>query len=95
MPAAEREEEVLWLAAERDVDSTVVRVVDVERTRPSLFIFDVVLVVRLGWTLDDVAAEREVVVVVFVVVVEREGDDEVVVDEVRVIVVVVSRLGSV
>ena len=47
VPAAEREE-VLWLAAERDVDSTVVRVVDVERTRPSLFIFDVVLVVRLG-----------------------------------------------
>ena len=36
------------LAAERDVDSTVVRVVDVERTRPSLFTFDGVLVVLLG-----------------------------------------------
>ena len=36
------------LAAEREVVSTVVRVVDVERTLPSLFTFDVVLVVLLG-----------------------------------------------
>ena len=35
-------------AAERCVDSTVVLVVEVERTLPSLFTFDVVLVVLLG-----------------------------------------------
>ncbi len=67
---------------------TVVRVVEVVRTLPSVFTRELVLVVLLGCT-DPEADEREVVVVVLVVVVEVERDGLEPEDEVLVVLVVV------
>lgn len=96
---AERLGEEVVVAAERPVlvvlvragVSTVVRVVEVERTCPVVFTFEVVLVVLPTCGAEgEVAAVREVVVVVFVVVVARDGEVDAEA-EVRVVVVVVSR----